>query len=276
MGRTKTENLVEEFWSGNSLEERVEAAKALAQWEPDEAWELFLKGSRTSHLSEAVQGFCELGDNRAVPILHRIFYERGGSQEELEVLIQGLFSLRGVDALCSIAEDPFVPPLMHLIVLESLRSFASSRAVKLFLTELEASCLTRQRLAVTTLGEWRIAEAVGPLNHRLRDHHASSLRQPILRALAQIGTHDALVGLQEQLLHPQKNLRVEAAEELALCLNPTFLPLLHACHASFRSTEPEAAKLAAVILQLEQALEAQFQVYIQPHRSELEDALFSE
>ena len=266
--------LKEFFLFGKNEEERKWVAIVLANQYPQEGWELFVRSIRKDRFLESIEGLKVLGGERSVFLIVKLFYERGNRMEDLKILLSSLVSLEAVDALCMLVNDPFIVSNVRFIILQALSAFNRERVIKLFLGELNISNLARQELAILTLGRWKIAESAGVLCRRLREQITTSLRRPIIYALANIATNEALVGIQELLFHKNKDLRLETAEQIAQFPNRDFLPLLHACLATFHREERGFTLVQEAIDSLENELEDEFQKKVQPWIEEFESILF--
>lgn len=264
------------FWSDAPRGRRIEAAQELVLHHREQAFALFSEGLGKGRLEEAVRGFAVLEDPRAIPLLLRVFHGRGGSPKELDALVRALAALEAIEPLCAIAEDRYCAPSVRFAVLQALTAYPHERVKALFLAELEASHLARQQLAILTLGRWQVVEAVPLLCRRLRAQMHTSLREPIVYALAEIATPEALTGLQELLFHDDPQIRAETAEQVAQFSNGELLPLLQGCLLSLEGHPDEQERVREALEQFQRDIDHQFDHRIKPWVGQMEDALFQD
>ncbi|HAA54725.1 MAG TPA: hypothetical protein DCE42_08195 [Myxococcales bacterium] len=270
------EALEERFWSSDELAIQEEMARQMVTLDPSKAWELLKKGLRARRTRASIAGLLVLRDRRTGPLLLKTIHARGGNDEEIEALVQALGELADVDALCQLINDPFGVPRVQLLALQALSKHHDEQAVSIFLRELHASSRTRQELATITLGRWRVKKVVPTLCKRLRSQLHTSLRKPLVFALANIGTPDAIAGVRELLFHEKEQLRVETAEQVAQFAHVEWLPLLQACREKFEGVEDETwvGRIDLAIERHQEVMAKHQQEKIEPWIAELESVLW--
>lgn len=267
----RVEGLIDAFWRAAALSERKQSALFLAQQAPERAWEVFTQALETSHPREAACGFAALGDKKAIPLLSRA-YARGGNELIADALIEALAALEAVEWLCDIAEDSFTPTGVRLSALRALSGFPCERTLSLFLSELGASSLQRQQLAIEVLGCWRVRSAVPLLTRRLRRQRLTRLRGPLMEALARIGTDDALVAVQQLLQESQPEQMLDHIAVLAHIPQHSLIGVLEGCREMVDG-ELER-RLDEAIETLQTTIRAHLQAQLAPYTASFEDALF--
>ncbi len=266
--------LKEFFEYAEDEEEKASYAQFLVDFYPEETWLFFRERLRGVHFFEAIDVLKLFRDRRTIALFIELLLESTERLNRAKKLLDVLLELNAWEALLRLLEDPFIIAPLRCAILEALSSVQDKRLVPLFLKELNSPHRSVQSLAIRTLGRWKVAEAAPILCRQLRLQRQTSLRPLIVEALAHIATNEALVGLQELLLHEDELLRLETAQQIARFPNNDFLPLLHACLATFGTSTEAHGKIQRAIQELEKTLTAEFQRRIQPFVREFEIVLF--
>lgn len=199
-------------------------------------------------------------------------FSHGGSEDELQRIITSLRECNAVDELLAIAQDKFGASALRLSAMVALRHFRSEETERFFLDELEAPSRQRQAIAMQTLGVWGVQRAVPHLAKRLRRQRHSTQSQPLLLALAQIATDDALgvirmwIDIADLSLLKERLMLLSALSEACL---------LDVIDDVCLWAEPEAQELlVGAKHELERRVAERVDETLEPLRGALEEALF--
>ena len=266
-------DLKEQFWIAKTKEQLAESIEWLVEHSPREAWELFRQALDEGEILAATDGFARLQEPKAIPLLSRVYSERGGTYSEMKMILECLARLKATEALLLLAEDPYARPDLRNLVLEHLSGLYTPEAAKLFLKELEAPQKERQKRAIYYIGKWRISEGINRLRILLRQQVRTSLREPLLWALAQFSELEAMTALRESL-KPSSNsgLHFKNAMFLTTIHRRKLISLLEGILVHLGPEEQ--SRLGEAIQGMRIAFQKQFQEEIKPWKENMEEALF--
>ena len=262
------------FRQSASFVARQQAARVMAQEEPDKAWPLLRDAFLAGQVEVAIPGLLILNQPRCVRLLQRALLEQGGSPDVVSLILVSMGQMGAFSELVELVEDPFTSPSSRMEILELLTQYSVAETHQLFLKELSAPSLRRQILAILTLGQWRIEAAVPPLLRMLRRQSVTSMRRSLCWSLGAIGSRQAIGALQSFLLRSETSIQMEIAELLSQIPHPQLAEVLEATLAFLEREELQ--QMQGYLEQHQQCVLQDRAAQLEPWREQWEELLFEE
>ncbi len=261
------------FQSHPSLHVRREAACDMALQHPKRAWPLLQDAAFSEPLSMILPALQMYPARKVGRFLQRLLLERGGSMEDQLAILQAMSEIPAIPELLELAEDPFSPPALQEECGHWLAQFPQPETIGFFLRELQSPRLVRRNRAITVLGDWKVEQAVPSLEAILQRQIHTNLFLPVVSALGQIASTQALRALQRFMLNQNPQFMLRCASILAQIPVADLVGLMEDCLPFLAGNELQQMELC--LLMHEQIMLKQRDSELASMREAWEEQLFA-